>query len=120
MDNPDLQVEGWVIPCQSVIDMVMVFDMVMVDMVMVFLSPSVLYTEHDPPHQLPILLVILVVLVFFSIVTYMVVSLLLNVVSSIRFRTRIQGRLDLFFFSTLSRTPFPHLISHTTKFLLLE
>ena len=53
------------------------------------LSPFSLYAERDPPHQLPMLLVILVVLVFFSIVTSIAVSFLLNVVSSIRFCTRI-------------------------------
>jgi hypothetical protein len=34
--------------------------------------------------------------------------------------TRIRGRLGLFSYFTLSLTPFPHLIGHTTKNLFLE
>ena len=36
-------------------------------------------------------------------------GLVLNVVSSIRFPTRIRGRLGLFSYFTLSHTPFPRL-----------
>jgi hypothetical protein len=57
------------------------------------------------------LLVILVFLVFFSIVTVrdsVVVSILLNVVRSIRFPSynRMRGRLGFFFCFTLSPLPF--------------
>ena len=84
-----------------------------------FLSPFSLHTERDHPHHVPqMFLVILVFLVYFTIVTSIVVSFLLNVVRSIRFRTRIRGRLVLFSYFTLSNTPFPHLITHTTKNLV--
>ena len=75
----------------------------------VFLSPFSLHARNC--ETLPILLVILVVLVFFSIVTSIVVSFLLNVVSSIRFPTRIRSRLDLFSSFTLS----PRLINRWTR-----
>ncbi len=52
------------------------------------MSPFSLHTRSCA--TLPMLLV---VLVFYNIVTSIVVSCLLNVVSSIRFPTRIRGRL---------------------------
>ena len=58
----------------------------------------------------------LVVLVFFSIVTSIVVSFLLNVVSYIRFPTGIRGRLGLFPASpslTVPTLPFQTMYEHT-------